>query len=79
MSIQLKIPVTLKDHILGPETAPLELVEYGDYQCPSCGESYLVLKQLQQTMGGKVKFVFRNFPLEDHPDAFGAAEAAAVR
>lgn len=76
MSEQLKNPVTNKDHTRGPETAPLELVEYGDYQCPSCGEAYLVLKGVQQQLGNQVKFIFRNFPLAEHPDAFGAAMAA---
>ena len=76
MPVKLKNPVTGKDHIRGPETAPLELVEYGDYQCPSCGECYLVLKKVQQQLGQHLKFVFRNFPLSEHPDAFGAAMAA---
>ena len=76
MNEQLKNPVTGKDHSQGPATAPLELVEYGDYQCPSCGESYLILKDVQQQMGNQLRFVFRNFPLEEHPDAFDAAMAA---
>jgi len=76
MSIQLKNAVTDKDHIQGIKTAPLELVEYGDYQCPSCGESYLILKNVQQQLGKSLKFIFRNFPLAEHPDAFGAAMAA---
>lgn len=76
MSIQLKNTVTDKDHIQGIKTAPLELVEYGDYQCPSCGESYLILKKVQQRLGNNLKFIFRNFPLAEHPDAFGAAMAA---
>jgi len=76
MSEQLKNPVNGKDHIQGPASAPLVLVEYGDYQCPSCGESYLILKSVQQQLGNKLRFIFRNFPLEEHPDAFGAAMAA---
>ena len=76
MSEQLKNPVNGRDHIQGPASAPLVLVEYGDYQCPSCGESYLILKSVQQQLGNKLRFIFRNFPLEEHPDAFGAAMAA---
>ena len=76
MNRQLTNPVTGNDHIQGPVTASLELVEYGDYQCPSCGESYLVIKKAQQALGENLKFVFRNFPLAEHPDAFPAAMAA---
>ncbi|MBB6113055.1 DsbA family protein [Mucilaginibacter lappiensis] len=76
MRVELQNPLTAEDHIRGPETAPLELVEYGDYQCPSCGESYLVLKRVQQQLGKQVKYIFRNFPLTEHPDAFSAAMAA---
>lgn len=76
MNRQLTKAVTHKDHIKGLDTAALELVEYGDYQCPSCGESYLVIKKAQQVLGKNLKFVFRNFPLAEHPDAFAAAMAA---
>jgi len=76
MKSQLTKAVTHKDHIKGPDTAALELVEYGDYQCPSCGESYLMIKKAQQVLGKNLKFVFRNFPLAEHPDAFPAAMAA---
>lgn len=76
MSEQLQNSVTNKDHIRGLQTAPLELLEYGDYQCPSCGEAYFAIKQVQQELGKQVKFIFRNFPLAEHPDAFGAAMAA---
>jgi protein-disulfide isomerase len=76
MNSQLTNAVTHKDHIKGPDTAALELVEYGDYQCPSCRESYLAIKKAQQVLGKNLKFVFRNFPLAEHPDAFPAAMAA---
>lgn len=65
------------EHIQGNSAAALTLVEYGDYQCSSCGESYLTVKDIQQQLGNRLKFVFRNFPLTDiHPDAFSAAMAA---
>jgi len=77
MSTQLKPPVSNKDNIDGNPHAPIELVEYGDYQCPHCGRAYPILKNIQKRMGDKLKFVFRNFPLtEIHPDAFNAALAA---
>jgi protein-disulfide isomerase len=79
--MSLKPPVSDKDHMQGNINAPIELVEYGDYQCPHCGAAYPVIKSIQGQMGDKLKFVFRNFPLaEAHPDATSAAiatEAAA--
>lgn len=66
-----------RDHIAGPASAPVTLVEYGDYQCPSCGRAYPIVKSLQQALGDELRFVFRNFPLGDaHPNAEHAAEAA---
>jgi protein-disulfide isomerase len=70
-------PVSDRDHVEGPADAPLTLVEYGDYQCPFCGAAYPVVKRLQKTLGKKLRFVFRNFPLtQSHPYALIAAEAA---
>ena len=73
---KLAIPVTAKDHAQGPAAAPATLVEYGDYQCPSCGDVVPVVKKLQKHFGNKLRFVFRNFPLEMHPYAESAAETA---
>jgi protein-disulfide isomerase len=65
------------DHIDGPAEAPVTLVQYGDYECPSCGAAYPVVKELQRRFGDQMRFVFRNFPLhEAHPHAEHAAEAA---
>jgi protein-disulfide isomerase len=65
------------DHIQGPSDAPITLLEYGDYQCPYCGEAYSIVKQLQREVANKMRFVFRNFPLTTvHPHAEEAAEAA---
>jgi hypothetical protein len=47
----LKTPVTSVDHIQGPESAAITLVEYGDYECPSCGRAYLIVKRLQKHFG----------------------------
>ena len=83
MSNQLKPAIDGQDHSQGPQGAPLELVEYGDYQCSYCGEAYPAIKAAQQTLGDKLQFVFRNFPLsEAHPQARQAAlaaEAAALQ
>lgn len=73
----LKPPVGPGDHSQGPAAAPVTLVEYGDYECPYCGEAYPVLKTVQQAMGNRLRFVFRNFPLtEQHPHAGRAAQFA---
>src|SRR5438105_15278882 len=73
----LTAPVAERDHAQGPATAPLTLVEYGDYQCPYCGAAYPEVKRLQKSLGNKLRFVFRNFPLtQAHPYALAAAETA---
>src|SRR5258706_16165559 len=66
-----------RDHIRGPRTAPVTLVEYGDFECPHCGQAHGVLDALQEEMGDQFRLVFRNFPLTQvHPHAERAAEAA---
>jgi protein-disulfide isomerase len=73
----LRIPVSDQDHSFGPAGAPLTLVEYGDYQCPYCGEAFPVIKQLLQQYHGKIRFIFRNFPIQEiHPEAVDAAFVA---
>ncbi|NML21296.1 thioredoxin domain-containing protein [Pseudoflavitalea sp. G-6-1-2] len=78
---QLLYPVNSADNIEGNASAPIELVEYGDYECPYCGRAYPIVKEIQKQLGADLKFVFRNFPLKRiHPHAFAAAlatEAAA--
>ena len=74
---RLAVPVGSSDHIQGLATAPVTLVEYGDYECPSCGAAYPIVKAVQRHLGAQVRFVFRNFPLTTvHPHAQHAAEAA---
>jgi protein-disulfide isomerase len=74
---RLTPPVTDRDHIRGQRTAPVTLLEYGDYQCPYCGQAFAILQMLTERMGDRFRFAFRNFPLETvHPDAELAAEAA---
>jgi protein-disulfide isomerase len=74
----LSMPVSeSRDHIQGPRSAPVTLVEYGDFECPYCGEAYGILKELHARVGEQVRLVFRNFPLTQvHPHAERAAEAA---
>ena len=73
----LTLPVNAGDHVQGLEDSPLTLVEYGDYECPYCGEAYPIVKRLQKKMGEDLRFVFRNFPLSEiHPHALAAAQAA---
>lgn len=71
------LPMAHRDHLQGPIDAPIALVEYGDYECPYCGEAYPVVKAIQQRLGDRLCFAFRNFPLTNmHPYAEHAAEAA---
>ena len=71
------MPVSQRDHQQGPEIAPVTLVEYGDYECPYCGEAYPIVKAIQRRLGNRLRFVFRNFPLTQiHPHTQQAAEAA---
>ena len=73
---QLKLSINSNEHIWGNPNASLELVEYGDYECPYCGRAYPIVKDIQQKLDGDIKFVFRNFPLSKiHPHAFMAAVA----
>ena len=74
---KLGLPVAKRDHTQGPIDAPIALVEYGDYECPYCGEAYPVVKAIQERLGDSLCFAFRNFPLVNaHPHAQHAAEAA---
>jgi len=74
---RLNPPVTNQDFSIGPATATCILVEYGDYQCPYCGQAYPIVKRLRKHFAADLRFVFRNFPLgEMHPQAEHAAESA---
>jgi protein-disulfide isomerase len=73
----LAVPVIEADHALGPATAPVTLVEYGDYECPSCLNAEPIVRQLRERLGDRVRVVFRHFPQSGvHPRASAAAEAA---
>jgi len=74
---KLSIAISAEDHLQGDPAAACTLVEYGDYQCPYCGEAYPLVKQLQKHFGDSLQFAFRNFPLAElHPWAESAAETA---
>ena len=75
---RLSVPVDESyDHIRGPANAPVTLLEYGDYECPYCGQAYWFVKELEESVGDMMRFAFRNFPLASiHPHAESAAEAA---
>ncbi len=64
------------DHVRGSLDAPVVITEFGDFECPYCGEAYGVLETLRNTYGPKLTVVFRHFPLRMHPHAMAAAEAA---
>lgn len=75
--IDLAVPVTATDHLLGAEHAPLTVVEYGDFECPNCKNAVPAVKMLLENFAGKVRLAYRHFPLEEaHPHALAAAEAA---
>ena len=66
-----------RDHIRGSSQAPVTLVEYGDYECPYCGRAEVVVRELLDSFGDDLRYVWRHLPLNDvHPSAQMAAEAA---
>jgi protein-disulfide isomerase len=60
----------------GPAGAPIELIEFSDFQCPYCLRANPVVTQVLSTYGDRIRFVYRNYPLPSHPNARPAAEAA---
>lgn len=74
--VTLKNPVTEQDHIAGPATAVVTLLEYGNFECIHCGRIYPVIKQVRKLLGDDLRFVFRHFPtVQTHPHSLRAAEA----
>lgn len=66
-----------EDHCDGPQSADLELVMFGDFQCPYCAAAFPIVGRVRERLSGRLLFAFRHFPLRDvHPDAQAAAEAA---
>jgi Na+/H+ antiporter NhaA len=66
-----------RDHVRGDEDAPVTLVEYGDFECPYCGQAEPAVRELLSNFGDELRYVWRHLPLSDvHPNAQLAAEAA---
>ena len=73
----LAVMVGPTDHRLGPDRAPVTLIEYGDYECPVCASVEPAAKLLRAAHRSDLAFVFRHYPIESaHPHALLAAEAA---
>jgi thiol-disulfide isomerase/thioredoxin len=79
----LVVPVSAVDHLLGPADASVTMVEYGDFECPNCKQAAPALKHVVERFEGRVRLVYRHFPLvEVHPHALHAAlavEAASAQ
>src|SRR6266853_1051979 len=75
--ITLAVPPEPTDHLEGSQHARVTLVEYGDFECPSCKVAVATPKLLLERFPNKIRFIFRHFPLQDaHPHALLAAEAS---
>lgn len=75
--VTLTKPVWAGDHVAGPDHAPVTVLEYGDFQCPSCKAAEPAVRQLRELHRDRLRFAWRHFPLEHaHPHALLAAEAA---
>jgi len=75
--MRLKTRADTQDWVRGPENAAATLLEYGDFECPYCGQAYRELKRLDELAGDRLRFAFRHFPMSQvHPHAEIAAEAA---
>lgn len=76
-TVRLKNAVTERDHASGAATAPVTLVEYGNFECIHCGRAFPVLRQVRKALGDNLRFVFRHFPTQQtHPHSLRAAMAA---
>jgi protein-disulfide isomerase len=70
-------PLDADDHVAGPPDAPLELIMYGDFQCPYCTAAQSIVRRVRTRLDGRLRFAFRHLPLHEvHPDAQRAAEAS---
>ena len=68
--------VTQADHIRGNEDAPITIIEYSDFECPFCSRFHPTMQQVMEEYDGKVRWIYRHFPLSFHPQALPAANAA---
>jgi protein-disulfide isomerase len=75
--LDLAVPVNAVDHSIGSEHSPITVVEYGDFECPTCKQAAPAVKLVLGRFDNRVRFVFRHFPIESaHPHAMHAAQAA---
>jgi protein-disulfide isomerase len=76
-AVDLIDPISAGDHVLGATHTGIEIVEYGDFECPTCKAAVPGVQMLLKRFEGRIRFAYRHFPLEDiHPHALCAAEAA---
>ena len=76
MPALLDPPLGADDHVSGPADADLELVMYGDFQCPYCVASQSIIRRVREQLEGRLRFAFRHMTLPAHPDAENAAQAS---
>ena len=77
MPSALTPPLGPGDHVDGALDGPLELVMYGDFQCPYCAAAQSMVRRTRERLDGRLRFAFRHLPLHDlHPLAQKAAEAS---
>src|SRR5262245_3521957 len=75
--MKLSIPVNERDHVIGPPSASVIVVNYGDYECPDCHRRHREVEKMFDQLVNAISFVYRHFPLINvHPRALRAAEAA---
>ena len=70
------VPGAEPPHTIGPANAPVQLEEFGDFQCPPCGQFHPILEQMEREFGKNLRVTFRNYPLPNHQHAVSAASAA---
>jgi protein-disulfide isomerase len=74
---RLTVPINQYDHVIGPSTATVTLLEYGDYECPYCRAAFGTVEQVRELFAEDLRFAYRHFPLTQiHPHALEAAIAA---
>lgn len=70
------VKINIDDPVRGNAAAPITIIEFSDYQCPFCARVNPTLAKVRETYGDKVRIVFKDYPLPNHPQALKAAEAA---
>lgn len=75
-TVKILSSVTKDDWARGNLTASTTIIEYGDFQCPGCASYFPIVKEIEKQYGSKFRFIFRHFPLQQHPNARLAAQAS---